>query len=65
MKTRGFNSYFEALTSKIICPYFLNRMTSDVFDVLFYALGGIALYFSQNIKKAPIKANQNKISLKY
>ena len=35
---------------EFICPYFLNRMTADIMDVLFYALGGIVLYFSQNIK---------------
>jgi len=33
---------------EVICPYLLNRMTSDIFDVLFYGLGGVVLYFSQN-----------------
>ena len=42
---------------EIICPYFLNRMTSDVFDVLSYALGGIVLYFSQKIKRESIVEN--------
>ena len=36
---------------EIICPYILNRMTADIFDVLFYALGGIVLFISQNIEK--------------
>jgi len=34
---------------EVICPYFLNRMTADIVDVLFYALGGIVLYFSQKV----------------
>ena len=39
-----------SLLFEIICPYILNKMTSDIFDVVFYALGGTILYFSQNIK---------------
>ena len=35
---------------EFICPYFLNRMTADIIDVLSYALGGIVLYFSQTIE---------------
>jgi glycopeptide antibiotics resistance protein len=42
---------------EVICPYLLQRMTSDIFDVLFYALGGVILYFSQNIFKYNRKEN--------
>jgi len=32
---------------ELICPYLLHRMTADIVDVVYYALGGIMLYFSQ------------------
>jgi len=34
---------------EVICPYLLNKMTADIVNVLYYALGGIVLYLSQKI----------------
>jgi len=43
--------FIFSILYEIICPYLLHRMTADIVDVLFYAIGGIVLYFSQKIEK--------------